>query len=117
MKSFISSLPDHSPVEEGRLPGVGGVRELQAAAAGPPGRRPGDHADALPHAALRRHGARRLAGPLPALQGQPVADPQQPLRLGTGTLLHAKTACVLNLGIDGFQLSIWKELHRAASVG
>lgn len=83
-RSLLSA--DHRSVEEGRLPGNGRVRELQAAAAGSSGRRPGDPADTLPHAALHRHGARRLAGPLPALQGQPIADAQQPLRLGTGTV-------------------------------
>lgn len=58
---------DHSPVAKGGLPGNGGVWELQTAAAGSTGWRPGDPADALPHAALHRHGARRLAGSLPAL--------------------------------------------------
>lgn len=87
--SWLNSVPlspaDYRSVAEGRLPGNGRVRELQAAAAGSSGRRPGDPADALPHAALHRHGARRLAGALPAVQGQPLTDAQQPLRLGTGT--------------------------------
>lgn len=80
-------FPDHSPVAKGRLPGNGGVWELQTAAAGSTGWRPGDPADALPHAALRRHRARRLTSSLPALQSQPIADTQQPLCLGTGTVL------------------------------
>lgn len=79
------SSADYRSVAESRLPGNGRVRELQAAAAGSSGRRPGDPADSLPHAALHRHGARRLASPLPALQSQPLTDAQQPLRLGTGT--------------------------------
>ena len=80
----VPRASDHRPVEKGGLPGPAGVRELQAAAAGATGRRAGAPAGPLPHATLRGHGARRLAGPLPALQGQPVADAQQPVRLGPG---------------------------------
>lgn len=94
MRSLSSCVPDHSPVAKGRLPGNCRVRELQTAAAGSSGRRPGDPADALPHAALHRHRARRLTGSLPALQGQPITDPQQPLCLGTGTVQLQLTICI-----------------------
>ncbi|CAI5695000.1 unnamed protein product [Oreochromis niloticus] len=84
-------LPDpHLPwrdcgsVEEGRLSGYARVRELQTPASGSGGRRPGAAAHALPHAEIHRHGARRQPGSLPALQSEPLPDPQQHVHLGAG---------------------------------
>ncbi len=83
----ILIFTDYRSVEEGWIPGDGRVWELQAAPSGSSGRRSGDLADTLPHAQIRRHRARRITGPLPPLQSQPLPDPQQPLRLGPGTHL------------------------------
>lgn len=81
-----SDLPrrDHRPVESPQIPGHARVRELQAAAASTGGRRARDSSDALPHASLHRYGARRIPGPLPAVQGQSLADAQQHVRLRAG---------------------------------
>jgi len=71
---------DDSAVAVGGLPGSAGVREFPSVAGGAGDGRAGNPAVALPRAALHRHGAGRLAGALPPLQGQPLADTQQHLR-------------------------------------
>ena len=53
---------DDRPVASSEVPGPSGVRELQTAAAGARGRRPGDPPDTVPHAPIHRHGCRGLAG-------------------------------------------------------
>ena len=73
---------DGGAVAGRRLRQAARVRQLRAAADGAGGRRAGDPTDALPDATLRRHGGGRLAGPLPPLQSQPVADTQQHVQLG-----------------------------------
>ena len=73
----LHSLLDDSPVAQRRLPRPARVRELQAALGGARGRHHGDPADAVPGAEVHLDGAGRLAGAIPPLQGQPLADAQQ----------------------------------------
>lgn len=66
------------------LPRHGGVRELRAAVTRSRGRRAGDTAEPLPRAAIHRHRARRLAGAVPSVEGQPFTDAQQHVRVRRG---------------------------------